>query len=209
VSRVARNFILALVLVVVAVVVGSRIGHRRTSTPTTTTSPVVTSTTVATSTTVTTSTVPTSTTTVTASLTTCRGSQFTGTNVGSEGAAGTGYDIMTLTKTSPGSCVVDGYPIVSFLGAKGVVVTGLSVRDATDFPIGAAQGPPRAHTIVTGQKVGLQVRYADIPVGTATCPSVSQINVQFVAGDQSVPVKIAYPIAPCGGALAVSAFYRG
>lgn len=205
-SRVARNFVLALVLVVVAVVVGSRIGHHRTSTPTTST---IVTTTTSTTVTTTTTTVPTSTTTVPASLTTCRGSQFTGTNVGSEGAAGTGYDIMTLTKTSPGSCVVDGYPIVSFLGAKGVVITGLSVRDAIDFPIGAAQGPPRAHTIAAGQKVGLQVRYADIPVGTATCPSVTQINVQFVAGDQSVPVNIVYPIAPCGGALAVSAFYRG
>jgi len=201
VSRVTRNLLLAIALVVIGTVAGYAAGHRTSSTTTTST----TSSTVATTST----TAVSSTTTTTASLTTCRGSAFTGANVGSEGAAGTGYDVMTLTKVSSGSCVIDGYPIVSFLGAKAVVVTGLSVTDATDFPAGPARGAPRAYTVTPGAKVDLQLRYSDIPVGTQACPSVDQVNVQFVAGDTSVPVSFPYPISPCGGTLWVSPFYPG
>ncbi|MBW4030343.1 MAG: DUF4232 domain-containing protein, partial [Acidobacteria bacterium] len=186
--------VLALVLVIIVVAAGYGVGHRRVATATTTT------TTTTTSTSTTTTTVPSKPTTTTpVSLTTCRGTQFSGTNVGSAGAAGTGYDIMTLTKTSPGSCVVDGFPIVSLLGAKGAVITGFNVTGATDFPAGPARGAPSPHTITTGQKVDVQIRYSDIPVGTATCPSVSQVDVQFVAGDQTVPVSFPYPIQPCVG----------
>lgn len=202
-SRTARNFVLALILVMVAVVAGYGVGHRRASTTTTTTSTTTPAPTTSTTT-------PRSTTTTTgASLTTCRGSQFTGTNVGSQGAAGTGYDIMTLTKTSPGTCVVDGYPIISLLNAKGAVITGLNVTGAADFPEGPARGAPTAHTVATGQKIDVQIRYSDIPVGTAACPSVSQVDVQFTSGDQTIPVSFTYPIQPCGGNLAVSPFYPG
>jgi hypothetical protein len=203
VSRVTRNLLLAIAIVVVGLGAGYTIGHRSASTTTTSTTST-TSTTAATPTSA-----PTSTTTTTVSLTTCRGSDFTGANVGSEGAAGTGYDIMTLTKVSTGSCVVDGYPIVSFFSAKGVVVTGLSVGDATNFPVGPAHGAPSAHTVTSGGKVDLQLRYSDLPVGTTACPSVAQVNVQLVAGDASVPVSFPYPISPCGGSLVVSPFYPG
>lgn len=202
-SRTARNLVLALVLVIVVVAAGYGIGHHTTTTTTTTT-------TTSTTTPTTTTTAPHAPTTTTpVSLTTCRGSQFTGTNVGSEGAAGTGYDIMTLTKTSTGTCVVDGYPIVTLLDAKGAVITGFNVTGATDFPEGPARGAPSAHTITTGQKVDVQLRYSDIPVGNATCPSVSQIDLQFVTGDQPVSISLSYPIQPCEGNLAVSPFYPG
>jgi len=201
VSRVARNLLLALAIVIVGLGAGYAIGHRNTTTTTTSTT--------STTTPATTSVPASSTTTTTASLTTCRGSDFTGANVGSQGAAGTGYDVMTLTKVSTGSCVVDSYPIVSFLTAKGVVVTGFSVVDATNFPAGPAHGAPGAHTVTTGGKVDLQLRYSDIPVGTAACPTVAQVNVQLVAGDTSVPVSFPYPISPCNGQMAVSPFYPG
>ena len=200
-SRTARNLVLALVLVLVVIGAGYGIGRRGTTTTTTTST---------TSPSTTTTTAPHAPTTTTpASLTTCRGSQFTGTNVGSQGAAGTGYDTMTLTKTSPGTCVVDGYPIVTLLNAKGAVITGFNVTGATDFPEGPARGAPSAHTVATGQKVDVQLRYSDIPVGNATCPSVSQVDLQFVTGDQTVPISFTYPIEPCEGNLAVSPFYPG
>ena len=203
-SRTARNFVLALVLVIVVVVAGYGVHHRTTTTTTTT----VATTTTTTTTTSTTTTVPTSTTTAPASLTTCRGSQFAGTNVGSQGAAGTGYDTMTLTKTSPGTCVVDGYPLITLLDAQGAPISGFSVAGATDLPA-PANGPPVALTISAGQRVGVELRYSDIPIGNAACPTVSQVDVRFVAGDQAVPVTFTYPIQPCEGNLAVSPFYRG
>ena len=202
-SRTARNLVLALVLVLVAIGAGYGMGHRATTTTsttsTTTTAPPATTTT----------TPPATTTTTPASLTTCRGAQFSGTNVGSQGAAGTGYDTMILTKTSPGTCVVDGYPLITLLNAKGAVITGISVAGATDFPAGPARGAPSAHTVAAGQKVDVQLRYSDIPVGSATCPSVAQVDIQFVSGDRTVPISFTYPIEPCGGNVAVSPFYPG
>ena len=183
-SRTLRNLILAVILVVIVVVVG-RHGNLFHSTTTSTTAPPSTSTTV----TPTTSTTGATTTTVPAYTTTCRGKDFTGENVGSQGAAGTGYDIMTLTKVTPGTCVVDGYPILSFQDTQGALETGLGFDDSTNFPAPAN---------------------ADVAAANETCPTVAQVNVQFVLGDTSVPVRFPYPISPCASSpIGVSAFYPG
>jgi len=199
VSRSLRNLLLALLLVVIVIATAGR--HYWTTSSTTTTSTTTTSTT-------TTSVVSSSTSTTLANVTSCRGSQFTGVNVGSQGAAGTGYDTMTLTKVAGTSCVIDGYPLVTMQSAQGTVVSS-QIQDATDFPAGPASGAPVAHTIVVGQKIDVQLRYADQPVGTQVCPSVQHVDVQFVAGDASVPVTFAYPITVCGSTVSVSPFYPG
>jgi hypothetical protein len=199
VRRSQRNLIWAVGLVVVALIVGRYfVQHPSTTTTITTTAS-------STSTTSTTTTQPSSTTTV-ASLTTCRGSQFTGVNVGSEGAAGTGYDIMTLTKVSGNSCVVDGYPIVTLLNSTGAIKR-FTLNDSTNFPTVPANAAPVAHNVVVGQKIDIQLRYSDIGAGTEACASVSKVSVQFVAGDTAVPVNFAYPISPCGNVVDVSGFY--
>ena len=199
-KRSQRNLIWAVVLVVVVLTVGRYVIHRPAS-------PSTTSTTItAPSTSTTTTTSPSSTTTTAASLTTCRGSQFTGTNVGSEGAAGTGYDIMSLTKVSGNSCVVDGYPIVTLLNTQGVI-TGFTLSGSTNFPSAPSNAALVAHTVVAGQKIDIQLRYSDIAVGTHACASVSRANVQFVAGDSPVIIDFAFPISPCASVIGVSGFY--
>lgn len=198
--RSQRYLILAIVLVVAAFTVGRYIIQR----PSTATTTI---TTTASSTSTTTSTTPaSSTTTSLASLTTCRGSQFTGTNVGSQGAAGTGYDIMSLTKVSGNSCVVHGYPIVSLFSSKGAL-TGFTLSNSINFPSVPANAAPVAHTVVAGQKIDVQLRYSDIGSGTQACASVSKVNVQFVAGDSPVIVNFAFPISPCESLIGVSGFY--
>jgi hypothetical protein len=200
VTRTVRNLLLALLLIVVVIVAGRT--HLFRTTPTTTTSTTVVSTTTTTASTSST------TTTTSASLTTCRGSGFTGSNVGSEGAAGTGYDVITLTKVSAGTCVVDGYPLITLQGAHGVVESSFSFSDSTNFPAAPANAGASAHTVNTGDAIDIQFRYSDVPTGTQVCPSIVQVNVQFVAGDTSVPVSVPYPISPCpGGPIGVSAFY--
>ncbi len=196
-NRVLRNL---LIIVAVVVVVGLGRHFSRHSATTTTTS--------TTSTTSTSTTVPTSTTTATVSATTCRGAEFTGTNLGSEGAAGTGYDTMTLLKDTAGTCVVDSYPLLTLQGAKGAVVSGVVVSGSTDFPTAPANAGVSAHTISDGEKLNVEFRYSDVPVGSETCPSVAQVDVQFVANDTTVPVSFPYPITLCTSAgVGVSAFY--
>lgn|GEM_PF-963463 len=198
----AVRAVLIVVVLVVLVTVGRHFIHANTPTTTTTT----TSTSTTTSTPSSTSS-PTTSTTTRASLTTCRGSQFTGVNVGSEGAAGTGYDTMTLTKVSSGSCVVDSYPLVTLQEAKGVVESNYKTTDSTNFPAPANAGVT-ARTITVGQKISVQIRYSDVPVGTEACPEVVQVNLQFVPGDTSVPVVFPFPISPCvGEGISVSPFY--
>ena len=198
--RSQRNLILAVLLVVVALTVGRYIVQRPVTSSTS-------STTIAAPSTSTTTTSPPSTTTTTAaSLTTCRGSQFTGANIGSQGAAGTGYDVMSLTKVSGNSCVIDGYPIVTLFNSKGAL-TGFTLSNSTNFLSAPANAAPAAHTVLTGQKIEVQLRYADIAVGTQACASVSRANVQFVAGDTPVSVTFAYPISPCQSPIGVSGFY--
>ncbi len=149
---------------------------------------------------------PPSTTTNPVSLTTCRGAQFTGLNVGSQGATGTGYDIMSLTKVGGPSCVVDGYPLVTLYSAQGQL-TNFTWSHSTNFPSAPANAAPTAHTVVTGQKIEVQLRYAAIAAGTQACPSVLHAGVQFVAGDTPVNVPFNFPITPCGNQIGVSGFY--
>jgi hypothetical protein len=113
---------------------------------------------------------------------------------------------MTLTKVSGNSCVVDGYPMVTLLDSAGVL-KGLTLKDSTNFPTVPANVAPVAHTVVVGQKIDVQLRYSDIGSGTQACASVSQVNVQFVAGDSAVPINFTYPISPCESVVEVSGFY--
>jgi hypothetical protein len=115
---------------------------------------------------------------------------------------------MTLTKVGGNSCVVDGYPIVTLLGSTGSIKR-FTLKDSTNFPTVPANAAPAAHTVAVGQKIDVQLRYSDIGVGTEACASVSQVNVQFVAGDTAVPIKFAYPISPCQSVVEVSGFYPG
>lgn len=201
----ALRAVLIVVVLVVVVTVGRHVFHKTTTATSTSTTTSPTSTTTTPSNTSTSA--PTTSTTTAASLTTCRGTDFSGANLGSQGAAGTGYDTMTLTRITPGSCVVDSYPIITLESAKGVVVSNYATSDATNFP-GAANGGAKMHTVNAGQKISLQVRYRDEPVGTEACTNIAQVNVQFVAGDTSVPIAFPFPITPClGEGIAVSPFY--
>ena len=202
--RSLRNLLLALLLVVVGLALGRFYSHHGTPTSPPTTSTSTTS--VAPTSSVPTTTSPTTSTTRVSSLTTCRGSQFTGANVGSQGAAGTAYDVMTLTKVAGSPCTVDGYPLLTLSNDKGVV-RGISVSASTEFSTPPANVSPVAHTIVTGQKVDIQLRYFDVASGSQACANVSRVSVQFVAGDTPVVVPFAFPISPCQGAVGFSGFY--
>lgn len=168
--------------------------HALTTTPTTTT----------------TSNIPSSSTTTSLqSTTTCQGSQFKGVYNEGEGAAGTILASMTLTKQTPGTCTVDGYPTLTLQDKSGAVFSSTtSTTSPVQFPVTAANKPPSAITVSDGASVSFSLGYSDVPVGTEVCASAVTISVQFQKSGSTTPVTPSYPIQPCDAAkIWVSPFY--
>ncbi|MGC8510226.1 MAG: DUF4232 domain-containing protein [Acidimicrobiales bacterium] len=193
----------------VIVTLGRHALHSSTTTTTTTTvvSPVVTTTTVAT---------PTTTTTVaTTTGTDCAASGFRAAYVQGQGSLGTVYDSVTLTKTSPGACTLQGWPLVTLADRHGAVVatTNVDVPGSTQsspitFPASAANAAPTTLHLTTGSTVAFALAYSDVPIGNETCPSAYALRVQLTAGGGVIPVTAQYPLQPCGQfTLWLSPFY--
>lgn len=166
-----------------------------------------------TSTTSSTSTTATSTTTSTTSTTTtltsaCVASDFTGTFAEGQGAAGTVTSSVTLINQGE-TCRVDGYPLLTLQGATGSVLEAKQVnQQVVQFPTAAANAPAAPVVVAHGQATDFSLAFTDVPVGSETCASAVTLSVQFSAGGSSVPITLAYPIAPCNhGTIWVSPLY--
>lgn len=165
-------------------------------------------------TTSTTTTVVSASTTTTATATACQGSDFSGVYNEGEGAAGTVTASVTLTKSTPGTCTVDGWPILTLLDRTGATVTSSSDDTSTNpvvqFPVPQANEAPTVVTVKDGANVSFFLAYSDVPVDNeTTCPSVTTIEVQFAKGGSATPVTPQYPPQPCdGGRLYVSPLYQ-
>jgi hypothetical protein len=125
VSRALKS--LAIFAAFVAIYTVSR--HVVHSTPSTTTSTTIPHTT---------TTTPPSGTTTTLASTACGGSDFTGVYNEGEGAAGTIEASVTLTKTTAGSCDLQGWPILTLQDKLGAVLTTAPV----DVPSARSPAPP-------------------------------------------------------------------
>ena len=148
-------------------------------------------TTTTTTTTSTTTTIASSTTTSLASLTTCQGRDFKGVYDEGEGAAGTIVASVTLSKQTPGSCVVDGYPTLTLQDETGAVFSSTtSTTSPIQFPVAAANRPASKIAVTEGGA------------------SAVTISVQFQRNGSTTPVTPGYPIQPCNAAtIWVSPFY--
>ncbi|MGH9021294.1 MAG: DUF4232 domain-containing protein [Acidimicrobiales bacterium] len=164
-------------------------------------------TTTTTTTTTTAASASTTTTTVTGSTAACTGSDFSGAYNTGEGAAGTIYATVTLTKTSPGSCAADGYPTLTLLDRLGAVLTSRTVdvpgqSTAVTFLDSRAKPAPTRHVVASGATLTFSLAYSDVPTGSqTTCPSAQTVSVGFAAGESSAPVTPAVAPAPCDGGL--------
>jgi hypothetical protein len=159
-------------------------------------------------TTTTTNAVAGSTTTI-VSATTCQGRDFKGVYDEGQGAAGTILASVTLTKQSPGTCTVDGYPTLTLQDETGAVFSSTtSTSSPVQFPVAAANKAPAAVTVGEGRSISFSLGYSDVPVGTEVCASAVTISVQFQKGGSTTPVTPSYPIQPCNAAtIWVSPFY--
>ncbi|HEY1761651.1 MAG TPA: DUF4232 domain-containing protein [Acidimicrobiales bacterium] len=160
----------------------------------------------------TTTTTPTTTSTV-AQSDDCLASDFSGAYNEGEGAAGTIYASVTVTKSTAGSCTLKGWPILTLQNRLGGVLpmTAIDVPTASSgfqFLTAQANAAPTTLTIQDGGTATFSLGYSDVQVGTTACESAVTVSVQFVKGGASIPVTPQYAVQPCNdGQLWLSPFY--
>ena len=177
---------------------------RHEATPTTTT------------TTTTTSSSPTSTSTTSTTLASaaCQATDFSGVYNEGQGAAGTIYASVTLTKTTAGACTLNGWPLITLSDRLGAVLKSRAI----DVP-SASSGfqfitPPKANaapatvTLSQSSTTTFSLAYSDVQSGTTACESAVTLSVQFVAQGAAVAVTPQYAVQPCDdGQMWLSPFY--
>ena len=179
--------------------------HHAATTPTTTATTTTTTTTVV---------APTTTTSVaSANGSTCQGSDFSGAGGLSQGAAGTIYTSFTLTKSTPGSCTLNGWPVIGLASQSGATLPERTVEipspgNPGSFLIPAANRAPTTLTLSQGSTTSFSMSFSDVAVGSQSCASVAVVRVGTGVGSSTTPIALTYPIQPCnGGTLNVSPFY--
>ena len=198
---------LALLFALLVVVTLARHGLGKSPTTTTSTPTSVATTTVPSSTTTTT------TTTVPANPTTCVGSDFHAVGGYFQGATSTIQSWVTLTKTTTGTCILEGWPRLSLANASGATVVSKVIPEPSrttpfTFTDAAGNAAPTLMHVTSGSSVRFDFAFADVPTSSgASCPSVKVIRVGTTAGP-SLASETGYTFTPCsGGRLLVSPFF--
>lgn len=169
-----------------------------------------------TTTTTTTKTVSTtsSTTSTTLASAACNASDFSGVYNEGEGAAGTIYASVTLTKTTAGTCTLKGWPILTLQNRLGAILKSTGIDEpssANGFQFSTpaqANAAPKSLTLSMNGTTTFSLAYSDVQSGTTACESAVTISVQFVADGSAIPVTPAYAVQPCNnGQIWLSPFY--
>jgi hypothetical protein len=153
------------------------------------------------------------TTTTSAGAPTCAGSAFTGLFNQGQGAAGTIYASITLTKHTAGSCEIKGWPILTLQDKTGAVlplnlVDQSGSNNAIQFSPAKANQAPTQLTLTNGSVVNFSLAYSSVQTANTVCDNAVTISVQFATGGASLPVTPAYPVQPCdNGKMWISPFY--
>ncbi len=177
------------------------------------TSPTTTTTTlqVAASTTTTVAT-PTTTSTV-SSAALCQGSDFSGVYNEGQGAGGTVYASVTLTKATPGTCSVQGWPVLTLQDKTGAILPIAlsdtpSSNSAVQFPTTKANHRPTLLALQQGSATNFSLAYSDVPTNNTVCDNALTVNVQFSKGGSAAPLTPPSPVQPCdNGKVWISPFY--
>ena len=166
-----------------------------------------------TSTTTTSSSTTSSTTTTKPAGTTCLGSDFRGQFNQGQGAAGTIYASVTLTKSSVGACTLKGWPRLTLqdkLGAQLPVnpVDLPSSAGAIQFQTAQANQPPSPLRLAKGAATTFSLAYSDVATANSVCDNAVTMNVQLSVGGSTVTVTPQFALQPCdNGRIWISPFY--
>jgi hypothetical protein len=170
-------------------------------------------TTTTTSTSTSTSSTSSSTTTTKPAGTTCLGSDFRGRFNQGQGAAGTIYASVTLTKSTVGSCTLKGWPRLTLqdkLGAQ-LPVNAVDLPSSSgglQFSTPQANQSPSLLRLAKGATTNFSLAYSDVPTANSVCDNAVTMNVQLSVGGSTVTVTPTYPLQPCNnGRIWVSPFY--
>jgi hypothetical protein len=162
----------------------------------------------------TTTTITTGTTTTSATATpNCQGNAFTGVFNQGEGAAGTIYASVTLTKHTAGTCSIKGWPILTLQDKTGAVlplnlVDQSGTNNAIQFSAAKANEAPTLLTLTNGSVTNFSLAYSSVATANTVCDNAVTISVQFATGGASLPVTPAYSVQPCdNGKIWISPFY--
>lgn len=144
---------------------------------------------------------------------TCQGSAFTGVFNEGQGAAGTVYASVTLTKHTAGTCSIKGWPILTLQDKTGAVlplnlVDQSGSNNAIQFSATKANEAPALLTLANGSATNFSLAYSSVQTANTVCDNAVTISVQFATGGASLPVTPAYPVQPCdNGKIWISPFY--
>jgi hypothetical protein len=144
---------------------------------------------------------------------TCKGGDFTGVFNEGEGAAGTITASVTLTKTTPGSCTLKGWPILTLQDTDGALLASSTINESPSnapiqFPSAQANKAAALLTLAPHSTATFSLAYSDVPTSTAACPTARTISVQIARGGSAATVTPAFAIQPCNrGTIWVSPFY--
>jgi hypothetical protein len=153
------------------------------------------------------------TTTSTVAAASCQGSSFNGVYNEGEGAAGTIYASVTLTKTSPGTCTETGWPILTLQNKSGALlpvnlVNVPSAGNSLQFSAAKANQPPAQVILHQGSVTNFSLAYSSVETANSVCDNALTVNIQFATGGSAVPVTAPYAVQPCdNGKIWVSPFY--
>jgi hypothetical protein len=153
------------------------------------------------------------TTTTSAGAPTCVGSAFTGVFNQGQGAAGTIYASVTLTKHTAGTCSIKGWPILTLQDKTGAVlplnlVDQSGSNNAIQFSPSKANQAPTQLTLTNGSVTNFSLAYSSVQTANTVCDNAVTISVQFATGAASLPVTPSYPVQPCdNGKIWISPFY--
>jgi hypothetical protein len=141
-------------------------------------------------------------------------SDFSGVYNEGEGAAGTIYASITLTKTTGGTCTLSGWPILTLQDRLGAVLksTDVDVPSKTSgfqfLTPSQANAAPKTLTLSMSSTTTFSLAYSDVQSGTTACESAVTVSVQFVSGGAAIPVTPQYAVQPCdNGQIWLSPFY--
>ena len=144
----------------------------------------------------------------------CNASDFSGVYNEGEGAAGTIYASVTLTKTTAGTCTLKGWPILTLQNRLGAILKSTGIDEpssANGFQFSTpaqANAAPKSLTLSMNGTTTFSLAYSDVQSGTTACESAVTISVQFVADGSAIPVTPAYAVQPCNnGQIWLSPFY--
>ena len=125
----------------------------------------------------------------------CRAGDLAGAIIDVQGAAGSSFGRLILVNTSSRTCHTKGFIGGRFIGDDGHALPTHVTRDHST--------PARTVVIKSGAAGALQLRWSNVPSGTAPCRRARWLRV--TPPDDTASLRVYFGAAPCRGDLDVRA----